>query len=152
MKELVSEIEIEAPAAKVWQILTDFRKYSEWNPFITQINGELKKGAKLEVHLQPPNEKKEMVFNPTILNIEENKELRWLGKGGAGMFNGEHRFFIKPLLVADDHEDEKEKVQFIQSEKFTGMLVSLMGKRIDTNTRKGFEEMNIALKDRAEKV
>lgn len=68
------------------------------------------------------------------------------------MFNGEHRFFIKPLLVADDHEDEKEKVQFIQSEKFTGMLVSLMGKRIDTNTRKGFEEMNIALKDRAEKV
>lgn len=143
MKEVKTEVEIEALADRVWQILTDFEKYPEWNPFITQISGELRNGAKLEVHLNAPNEK-EMVFRPTVLEVDKNRELRWLGKAGAGMFNGEHRFVIEPL--------NEKQVQFIQSEKFTGMLVGFMGKRLDANTRQGFEEMNMALKNRAEKV
>lgn len=80
MKELVSEIEIEAPADKVWQILTDFRKYSEWNPFITQINGELKKGAKLEVHLQPPNEKKRWFSIPLFSILKKIRNYAGLVK------------------------------------------------------------------------
>jgi uncharacterized protein YndB with AHSA1/START domain len=32
MKEVFSEIEIQAPAGRVWQVLTDFANYSEWNP------------------------------------------------------------------------------------------------------------------------
>ncbi len=33
MKEIHTEIEINAPAGKVWRVLTDFPSYPEWNPF-----------------------------------------------------------------------------------------------------------------------
>ena len=42
MKEVFSEIDIQAPAERVWQVLTDFASYPEWNPFIRRINGEPK--------------------------------------------------------------------------------------------------------------
>jgi uncharacterized membrane protein len=34
MKEIHTEIEINAPAEKVWRVLTDFAAYPEWNPFV----------------------------------------------------------------------------------------------------------------------
>src|SRR5208337_3854746 len=34
MKEIHTEIEINAPAEKVWKVLTDFAAYPEWNPFV----------------------------------------------------------------------------------------------------------------------
>jgi len=143
MKELNTEIEIESSAEKVWKILTDFASYPEWNPFITKMKGDLRNGAKLEMHLHIPNEKKETVFKITILNIEGNKELSWLGKVAGGMFRGKRRFVIEPI--------NEKRVRFIHSEKFDGILVGLMAKKIDIGTRQGFEEMNKALKARAEK-
>ena len=44
MIKVRTEIEIEAPANIVWQILTDFERYDEWNPFIRLIDGRLKVG------------------------------------------------------------------------------------------------------------
>ena len=58
-----------------------------------------------------------------------------------GLFDGEHYFKIEPL--------EDGKVRFIQGEKFTGVLVPFMGGLID-NAKIGFDEMNIALKEKAE--
>ena len=54
MKELHSEIEIAASAQRVWDILTDFSSYPQWNPFIRRISGEAKIGERLDVHLEPP--------------------------------------------------------------------------------------------------
>ena len=39
MKELRCKIEIEPPAERVSQVLTDFAAYPEWNPFIRRVNG-----------------------------------------------------------------------------------------------------------------
>ena len=36
MKELRSQIEIEAPAVRVWQVLTDFAACPEWNPLYVE--------------------------------------------------------------------------------------------------------------------
>ena len=38
-KEIVTEVEINAPPSRVWQILTDFEKYPTGNPFIKKISG-----------------------------------------------------------------------------------------------------------------
>ena len=94
MKELKTEIEIEATSEKVWSILTDFEKYPEWNPFIKRASGNVKKGGKLEVFIEPPNVKG-MVFKPTVKHVEEYKEFRWLGRLlFPGVFDGEHIFEI----------------------------------------------------------
>ena len=52
MKELHAEIEIQATAERVWQLLTDFERFPQWNPFIRQVKGQAKVGAKLEAHIQ----------------------------------------------------------------------------------------------------
>jgi uncharacterized protein YndB with AHSA1/START domain len=50
MKELRTEIEIKASAERVWQLLTDFAHFPQWNPFIRRAHGNLKLGQRLEVN------------------------------------------------------------------------------------------------------
>ena len=54
MRELVTEIEINAAADTVWTVLTDLGRYGDWNPFIRQAAGEAREGARLKIALEPP--------------------------------------------------------------------------------------------------
>ena len=142
MKELHAEIEIDAPAERVWHLLTDFASYPQWNPFIRSIRGQLIRGEGLEVRIEPPGGRG-MTFKPKVLNAEDNRELRWLGHLLVpGLFDGEHSFTIESLA--------KNRVRFVQREAFKGLLVPLFARSLETNTQRGFEEMNRALKERAE--
>ena len=144
MKELRSEIEIQASAERVWQLLTDFPSFPQWNPFIRKASGNIRVGERLEVNIQPSGASG-MTFRPTVLKAEPNRELRWLGHLLiSGLFDGEHIFTIEPL--------GESRVRFTQREVFTGLLVPLFARGLDTDTRRGFEEMNQALKTRAEQV
>ncbi|HMQ05408.1 MAG TPA: SRPBCC domain-containing protein [Pyrinomonadaceae bacterium] len=141
-KQLETEIEINAPAERVWKVLTDFHAHPIWNPFIKELRGKPVEGEKLRVFIQPPGGKG-MVFKPTVLKAEENRELRWLGKlFVSGLFDGEHYFLIEPL--------DENRVRFVHGENFSGLLVRLFAKGLDTGTLAGFREMNEALKSRAE--
>jgi len=144
MKEVHSEIEIQASETRVWQLLTDFASFPQWNPFIRWAQGEAKVGTRLEVHIQPSGARG-MTFKPTVLKSEPNQELRWLGHLLIpGLFDGEHIFIIETLGA--------NLVRFIQREVFTGLLVPLLTRGLDTDTRRGFEEMNHALKAKAEQI
>jgi len=84
-----------------------------------------------------------MTFKPVVLKAEPSKELRWLGRLFVpGLFAGEHRFVIEPTGGS--------RVIFTQSEQFKGLLVPLLWKSLDKNTREGFNQMNEALKRLAE--
>ncbi len=142
MKELRTEIKIQASAERVWQILTDFPSFPEWNPFIRRASGEPRKGARLVVFMQPSGARG-MTFQPEVLKAEPNRELRWLGHLLVpGLFDGEHIFTIEPLGI--------NRVRFVQREIFTGLLVPLFARWLHTDTLRGFEEMNRALKIQAE--
>jgi len=144
MKELRSEIEIQASAERVWQLLTDFPSFPQWNPFIRKVSGNIQVGERLEVYIQPSGASG-MTFRPTVLKAEPNRELRWLGHLLiSGLFDGEHSFTIEPL--------GEGRVRFTQREVFTGLLVPLFARGLDTDTRRGFEEMNQALKSKAEQA
>jgi hypothetical protein len=64
-----------------------------------------------------------MTFKPEVLIFRENSELKWLGHPFfKGLFDGEHRFLLT--------EDEGGTVHFEQTEKFTGLLVSIVPKSL----------------------
>lgn len=141
MKEIYSEIEINAPASTVWEILTDFENFPHWNPFIKELSGDLQEGSQIEVFIKPPNSNG-IKFKPKILVYEPEKELRWLGNLWIPkLFDGEHSLIIKKI---DD-----DKVLFIQKERFDGLFVPLFSNMLK-DTESGFEMMNKALKQEAE--
>ena len=139
--DLHTEILIDAPPSTVWSILTDFDAYPDWNPFITSAVGTLTVGERLDVRLAPPGGKP-MTFKPTVTEIAAERSLEWLGRLVLpGLFDGRHRFEV----LANGGG-----TRLLQTERFTGVLVPLLTKRLDTQTRAGFEAMNSALKARAE--
>jgi hypothetical protein len=44
-------IEIDAPAAIVWEVLTDMPRYGEWNPFCVHVESTLEMGAPVKMSL-----------------------------------------------------------------------------------------------------
>ncbi|MBQ0733453.1 SRPBCC family protein [Aquimarina celericrescens] len=137
--EIRTEININATTQKAWQILIDFDNYPNWNPFIKTISGKPEIGNTIKVVLP------EMTFTPKITAFKTNKELRWLGHFlFKGLFDGEHIFRI--------HDNADGTITFNHSEKFSGILVPLFKKKLLSETKQGFEAMNIKLKEVAEQV
>jgi hypothetical protein len=141
LKELTTEIEINTSPQRVWKILTDFDKYEQWNPFIHRIVGQAKEGSKIQIRIETPGGKNRK-YEPTVTRVEEGRELRWLGK--SFLLNGEHIFVIERL--------QPERVRLVHREIFDGLLTSFFRRRTDEDIRAGFEEMNKALKERAERT
>ncbi len=140
--KIESEIAIKARPEDVWSVLTDFESYPEWNPFIRSIHGVPERGARLEVRIQPSGAKG-MTFRPMILIADPGQELRWRGRLlWPGVFDGEHQFKIEPSVGG--------QVLFQQHEDFHGLLVPVLRSSLDRDTKKGFKEMNRALKARLE--
>ena len=140
MRLIDTRIEIAAPPLRVWSVLIDFARFPEWNPFITRIEGAPKPGARLRVEIKPPG-KSAMTFTPVVVAARPGKELRWRGRLLLpGIFDGEHAFEL---------EERGGICSFRQSERFSGLLVPLLGGALAA-TEHGFQAMNAALKRRAE--
>jgi hypothetical protein len=141
--ELHTEINIDATPEVVWQVLTDLEEYADWNPFITSSVGTPVVGETLVNRMEPPGGMA-ITLKPQVTVVEEGKTFEWLGKiGFSGMFDGRHRFEIEPSPTG---------TKFVQREALDGILVRVLRKSVDTSTKSGFEEMNTALKNRAESV
>jgi uncharacterized membrane protein len=96
MHHLDTQIEINAPAERLWALLTDFPSYPRWNPFIRSIDGACEVGQSVNVFIQPPRSRG-MRFRSVVLAVERNRELRWKGKLWLpGLFDGEHYFRLEP--------------------------------------------------------
>ena len=141
MKQIETELIINAPSEVVWGALMDFSSYPSWNPFIVSIKGQKQVGKHIQVLIKTKNGK-EMGFEPIVLKLDENDEFRWRGKLGIrGIFDGEHYFALEPL--------SNDQTRFIHGEFFSGILVGIMGNLLK-DTKASFEEMNQALKLRCE--
>lgn len=143
MKKVIkTQIEINASASTIWEALTRFSEYNHWNPFIQRIDGKLEKGKQLNVKICPPGGT-EMKFKPTIIELEPNRKLSWLGKLGLrGIFDGKHEFIIEAI--------DENKCIFHQNEYFAGVLVLLLKSALK-KTELGFIQMNEAIKKAVEK-
>lgn len=129
---ITTSIEINSTPSKVWEILSDFENYNQWNPFITSIKGNLIAGEKLNVRINT------MQFKPQLLVVKPEQEIEWLGQLLIPkLFDGKHKFTITK---------RNNKVIFEQSETFTGLLVPVFKNKINTEIKSQFQAMNLALK------
>lgn len=135
--KLSTSITIHASPKDVWNVLLDFEAYPEWNPFINAIKGKVLKGEKILVEING------MKFKPEILSCKAENELIWLGNFFfKGLFDGLH-FFV---LI----ENPDGSTTLNHGEQFTGILVGLMKRKLETEILNGFQLMNQKLKERVE--
>ena len=129
--------DIDASPAEVWEVLTDFEAYPEWNPTLIGMTGEVEEGATLSFSTG------DMDFTPTVLEVDPERALRWEGHVVVvGLFDGEHQFTLEEL---DDGG-----TRFTQREDFRGILVPFFSGTLTDETAPSFHEMNAALRERAE--
>ena len=137
-----TEIEIDAPAERVWAILTDISRWPEWNPMMT-VRGELVVGARLRLGLRLG--KFTLPATAEVDTVEPNREIAWTGlapRWTRRLMHGTHYFRIEPL--------SDERVRFVHGERFGGPLAPRDGGRAEANVTKIYASLNRALKSRAE--
>lgn len=137
-------VDIAASAQEVWDVLTDFAAYGEWNPHM-RIDGIAQTGARLVVRLLADGGRG-LAFRPRVLAAEPGRELRWIGRlGVGGIADGEHFFVLTP--------NADGTTRLTHGETYSGALVALVklfGKSSLEKSHNGYEDFNQFLRQRVE--
>ena len=139
--EITTKIEIGAPAARVWAVLSDFAHYPDWNPFILEVLGSVVQDAKVKYRFEfPPGIR--IRATAKILKFEQEKELRWAAHFlTPKLFNGEHYFAIEAINTTS--------IMFHHGEIFTGLLLPLARPMLEKYGLQTYQALNNKLKQRA---
>jgi len=74
-RQIQTSIDIVASPTRVWSVLTDFRAYATWNPFIALIDAKPQPEAQLRVTIAPPG-RRPMTFRAVVLTATPRREPR----------------------------------------------------------------------------
>lgn len=141
MKSLHAAVEIDAPAERVWQVVSDFARYCDWNPFIVRSAGEPRVGERLDITIAAPR-MKPVSFRPRVLDVERGRLIRWNGEFKLpGLFDGRHALIVDPL--------DGGRSRITTHEDVTGILLPFVSK-VPAASQQGFDLMARAVKERAE--
>jgi hypothetical protein len=137
---VIAGVLIDRPPADVWKVISNSAAYSDWNPFITRVDGDFREGATIRIVLGAGTDS--MVFKPTVLLVRPERDLCWRGSVWVrGVFDGTH--CIRLTAVANGTHLE-------QTETFSGLPAGRLTKDVIQETRREFQSMNTAVKRRAE--
>jgi len=139
MKSCQTKIIINAPITTVWEILTDFDRYPEWNPLIGKIRGKMEQGKLAFAHVIPLKG----IFPIRIISIKKNKAIVWRGTVlSPSIVMGEHYYYL--------HDLGNGQTELEHGEDFTGILTNLMPEAVLSYMQDRYEYHNQKLKIIAE--
>lgn len=140
--QIRTEVQISASASSVWEVLADFSRYPDWNPFILRVRGIVQEGARVKYRFEfPPGVR--IWATAEVLRFQQQKELRWTAHFlTPALFNGEHYFAIERV--------SGNSVTFHHGEIFTGLLVPLALLPLRIYGPRAYQSLNNALKERVE--
>ncbi len=140
---LEAEIEITAPAARIWELLTDGASYAGWNPMLCWSAGALEIGSRPELTVTLP-EIPPFTLRPTFLTLVPQKEIGW-----------RHRLPVPGLaswtqsFTVEEISPEVRRVR--QRVSLGGLLAPLYKLALGRMIQHGLNESNAALRRWAQK-
>lgn len=138
-------VEIDAPAELVWEVLVDYERYGEWNPYTVKVETTLEIGDKIDLHLPNPDGSEGTFVNrewvrevtpPTYLRYDTADEI-------DGVFAYREQF-IEPL--------DEGRCTYRTTDTFTGEHADLVIETTGQWVKDGFDSVAYALKERAEQL
>lgn len=140
MREIRTEIEIDAAPERVWEVLADLDSYAEWNPHVTSGRGELRAGESIEITVDRIGDKPR-TMTVRVSAVDPPRRLQWIGTvGSKWLFEGRHTFDLHSL------DDGHSRV--VNHEQVSGLLTSFV---LSEDPERDYERMNRALKERVER-
>lgn len=109
------EVSIESSPDRIWTLLTNAKDFPRWNSTVTSIDGEIRDGQRIRIHV-PGTDR---VFTPFISNVVPNVRMTWTG-GFAPLFKGVRTFELVPLPGAS--------TTFVMQEHFSGLMLPIVGR------------------------
>lgn len=139
MRRFAASTSIRATPERIWSILTDAPRYSDWNPTVSQVDGRIAPGERIAVHttLNPGR-----AFPVRVATFEPPRRMVWRGGMPLGLFVGERVFELVPHAGG--------VIEFSMREQFTGLLAPLIGRTIP-DLQPAFDGFVAALKREAER-
>jgi hypothetical protein len=133
---------IVASPEAVWDVLTDFERYPEWNPSLPSISGDLRPGGTVSLTLAMPG-RPSLKVKARLSDVEPGRRLTWHGNVGADwLFAGTREFQI------DAQPDGT--VRFTHVEDVRGALFPLFRAVMGSAIQAHHDALNVALTERAE--
>jgi len=146
MREIRTEIEINAPIEKVWRIATDIDNWKEWSPIIKEASGVASLGSELSITMvseEGKGGKDGPKYMPVVTNFQEPTLFRWRAKMmSESLFTNDKIFELERTTIG---------TRLIHKELFRGMLVPLFWSKLKSHVPSMLESMNDALKIKVEK-
>lgn len=99
-----AEILIDAPAEKVWEVVTDFEKYPEWSSTYQNLKGEKKNGNTVTLTTKVNGQNQDF---PMLLRWVDGQRFGWSG--------GQHSYDNHMFMVIS----QGDKTLFIQTDDIT---------------------------------
>ncbi len=132
---------IDAPVERVWEVLTDFERYGEWNPFTPRVDASLKVGAPVVLHVKlGPFRLRQTV---RIQTIEAPTLLAWsMTMGAAGLLSAHREQRLEPL--------DESRCRYVTTDTFHGLLTPPVALVWGGAIRRGFNSMAVALARRSQ--
>ena len=136
--------QVRAPAAVVWEVVTDLARYGEWNPFVVECRSNLVVGAPIDMRVrlvgsfaQPQREE--------ILAHEAGRRLCYgLRRSVLGALASERCHVVESLGPALAHYESR----FALRGALSPVVRALLGRSL----ARGFTAMTDALVRRAEEI
>lgn len=143
MPRFDSRIRVRASAARVWDVLSDFGRYAEWNPLFPSAEGSPADGSPVRLTLKPPFGRR-VELRGRIARAEPERALVLQTRMAApGLYRCRSEFGIEA-------EPETEAVRLHHVQVYGGGLLSLVAGARGMKMREGCFALNLAVKRRAE--
>ncbi|MDP3859490.1 MAG: SRPBCC domain-containing protein [Stagnimonas sp.] len=133
-------LEIQAPAALVWEVITDLGKYPQWNPFLVECRTSFKPGDPIDLQVKlvgKPQPQREWV-----LEYVEGKRFAYRMKPVPGTLSSFRSHDVEAL----GPERTRYRSYFHLQGWLHHVVVALLGSRLQT----GFAGMTAGIQQRAE--
>jgi len=136
------EIWIDAPAERVWEVVSDLASYPEWNPFVVSCRSTLAPGdpiaMRVRIFAQFAQPQREVIL--------EHEPGRWLCYGLApsrlGALASRRSHEVTPVDAA--------RTRYVSHFELSGWLAPLVKWLLGSRLRAGFGGMSAALAARSE--
>jgi uncharacterized protein YndB with AHSA1/START domain len=110
--------DIQAPAERVWSLLTDAPGMTAWNSTLTSIEGPIELGGTVKMRVP---EAPGRTFTPKVTHFEANRMMEW--REGNPLFLGVRTYRLTPA-------QDGGSTRFEMTEVFSGPLLPMIAGRL----------------------